>query len=145
MILFIENKNTEVCIHMGKGEIQTVKQCCKGFLNELCIGYGSTYEGRRQAACQFLHIRQKAPILVHQELLLFPSRSADEHDCIWLNYCAIIKTQSLDYQTRFTFYDQSELIVDMEHRSALLQMRRCTRYQFSLELFARKTIAFTSA
>jgi len=134
MILFIEDRKESIDIHMGNNEIRRVKQHCKIFLDQLCKRYGSTYEGRRKAACAFLHIRQKAPILITKGMMLFPSLSADVYGCVWINYCEIYKIEAAAIQTKIIFQNRSEVIIDMEYRSALLQLRRCAHYLYALNM-----------
>lgn len=134
MILYVEDKNKGLIIQMGHQELHQERIRCITFLDRLCRRYGSTYEGRRQAACSFLHIRQKAPIVIHESLVLFPTVSQDDPMCVWINYCLVKKVEELTHQTKVIFMNGVELIVDLEYRSILKQMRRCEHYMYALQL-----------
>ena len=138
MIQYIEDGQTSISIYSQTEGMISLNRRCLDYLEDLCLRNGSTYEGRRQAACSYLHIRQKAPIYIREGLLLFPSRSAQAEGCVWLNYCAIQRAEAQDHMTRFIFHDGQEMIVDMQIRSALLQMRRCLCYLYALESHAKE-------
>lgn len=134
MFLYVEDKNQSLMIHLEHQEQYQENMKCIPFLDQLCRRYGSTYEGRRQAACSFLHIRQKAPIVVNETTVLFPTLSQEDPMCIWINYCLVKGVEDCLHQTKFIFTDDTEIYVDMDYRSAMKQLRRCSHYLYALNL-----------
>lgn len=104
-------------------------------LDYLCRYFGSSYEGRRNAAMKFLHIKQMVPILISQErsLIVFPTQGCDEIACIWVNYSNLKNVISLDdRRTMFVFQDEEQLLVHMEYRSACTQIQRCSLFLYMM-------------
>lgn len=132
MILYIEEVDKKLTIHFENGETQESTKKDIAYLDGLCRAYGSTYEGRRQAACTILDIRQKAPIYISDSLMVFPNAMKTDHK-YWINYFQIKKIKAVSYQTLFTFLDESEVLVDMGYRSAVRQRRRCYKYLFTID------------
>lgn len=107
---------------------------CSTYLDELCRQYGSTYEGRRKAAQSFLHIRQKAPLVIQSQIVLFPAIANPQIEEVWINYCLIERVEEEGDVTRIIFQDTSELCLEQPYRSILLQIRRCYHYLYALDL-----------
>lgn len=132
MITYIEDGKREVIIHVANWGAYAIQQRCKSFLNTLCQHYGSSFEGRIQAACAFLHIHQKPPILIREGIILFPIVAADTKRPVWINYCMIKETRVFGYQTKFIFADGDQLLSDTEYRSVKMHLHRCTNYLYAL-------------
>ena len=134
ILLYIEEEKRHVNIYTERAKNYTLPMRCNDYLNRLCEFYGSSLIGRKQAACAFLHIRQKAPIYIREGILLFQSIAAASSQHIWINYWRLKRLVKECYQTRFVFTDHSELLTDMEYRSAIMQMRRCLHYSYLLTI-----------
>lgn len=132
MITYIEDNKNEVVVHMGSWGTYTIHERCKVFLNKLCERYGSSYEGRKQAASACLKIHQKVPVLVREGIILYPVVAAASKNNVWVNYCRIKKITAKEYQTLFEFHDGTKLLSDSEYRSVKMQQYRCTNYLFVL-------------
>ncbi len=132
MITYIEDGEKAVIIHVAKQGAFAIHQRCKPFLNALCQRYGSSIEGRVQAACAFLHIHQKPPILIREGIILFPIIASDTKRPVWINYCMIKETSIHGYQTKFIFSDGASLLSDTEYRSVKMHLHRCTNYLYAL-------------
>lgn len=131
-ILYMDEYHHHLTIHFADGTIQESEKKGIAYLDELCRAYGSTYEGRRQAACSILSIRQKAPIYVNDSLIMFPNAMNVEHK-FWINYLQIKDMKEVSYQTMFTFLNDSEVLVDMGYRSAIRQKQRCYKYLYTIQ------------
>jgi len=99
-------------------------------LQRLCLRYGSTCEGRREAAACNLDIHQKVPILlseVYQDIL-FPTRALRNPECIWINYRAVDEIRRKEKGCIVQFHDESELFVSVDVRCIRRSMQLCKRY-----------------
>lgn len=144
-LLYIEEDKRKVNIYGEKAKKYTLAVGGKELLNRLCVFYGSSLNGRKQAACAALHIRQKAPIYIRKGILLFPGVAANSSRRIWINYYRVKQVVAEQYRTRIIFVDHSELLTDMGYRSALVQMRRCFHYSYMLEQRWDQKAALTAA
>ncbi len=59
-------------------------------INQLCVDYMSTYEGRRMAIGRKYGIKRLTPIVVNEDILMFPTHSPRTYENIWINYHEII-------------------------------------------------------
>lgn len=136
MLTFIEDKEKQVILHVGEQCKVIPEKRSVQVLDAMCKYYGSTYAGRREAVCEYLHIRQKAPILISQEpaIMMFPTLSAKSPSCIWVNFSMVydIKRKP-NNQTLFKFKNGTEMILPIEYRSAQRQIDRCHMYLHVLE------------
>lgn len=132
MITYIEDHNSEIVVHIEGWGTYTIQERCKVFLNKLCEHYGSSYEGRIQAACACLRIHQKVPILIREGIMLYPVIDAASKNNVWVNYCRVKKITAKQYQTLLEFQDGTKLLSDSEYRSVKMQQNRCNNYLFVL-------------
>lgn len=132
MLLYIEEDNGRVNIYSEQEKHYSLPMRCHDYLNYLCESYGSSLNGRKQAACTFLQIRQKVPIYIREGVMLFQSIAASTSHRIWINYRRVKQIVKECYQTRVIFMDYSELLMDMDYRSARMQMRRCVHFDYML-------------
>lgn len=58
-------------------------------MNRWCLYNGATLQGRVQAARWLLQRERLVPVHVHTELLLIPTRSMRDYDCVLFNYFAL--------------------------------------------------------
>lgn len=97
------------------------------FINDLCIKNLSTFEGREKAASSVLSIKSNLPIYVNEEMLLFPTKSIRNFDCIYVNYHKVLtvkkKSEGL---SKVIFDDLSELVVDVNLTKLKRQYKRAT-------------------
>lgn len=136
MLTMIEDRERKVILHLGEQRKVIPEKKSLQVLDAMCRYYGSTYAGRREAVCDYLHIRQKAPILISQEpmIMMFPTLSAKSPSCIWINYGMVegIKRKP-NNQTLFKFKNGTQMILPIEYRSAQRQIERCHMYLHVLE------------
>lgn len=107
---------------------------CVQLINEICTCYGSSYSGRKEAIIQQLNIKQKVPVLISakDKMMLFPSVSIKRKDCVWINYYALKAIKKRNHRTLFVFEHSKPILVDIEIRSAILQIRRCNHFLMNL-------------
>jgi len=62
-------------------------------VNDSCKSYGSSFEGRCEATNYMIGVKYKCPIVISEvkEIIMFPTSSAKNDECIWINYNAIEK------------------------------------------------------
>lgn len=70
-------------------------------INKSCLFYGSSYEGRADYAAYFLGTKYKNPIVINEKkrIILFPTTSAKNSGCFWINYKGILKYYTNNFST----------------------------------------------
>ncbi|KAB8133664.1 hypothetical protein F9U64_12240 [Gracilibacillus oryzae] len=70
-------------------------------IQENCLHYGASYEGRKQSVRHHLPFFQKTPIPIHpaHNIYCFPTKSPRSYDCYWLFYAHIYKINAGDYDS----------------------------------------------
>lgn len=121
--------NDELMIKLSHQEKIAPFTSTKEVLFSLCLNYGATYEGRRTATSKILNIKQKVPIFLSNNELLFPTHSPDHKECAWINYYAILDYHKHQKGCLFVFIDGSEIILPCSIRTIKTQMERCQKYQ----------------
>ncbi|KIQ93563.1 Genetic competence transcription factor [Anoxybacillus thermarum] len=94
-----------------------VDQSPKQIMQQSCRYYGSTYEGKVQAAKHILGIRQMAPVSVCEALRLyfFPTCSPDSDRCVWIAQSHIKTIQPHGKKkTKVVLKNNKQLIVDIQ-------------------------------
>lgn len=109
------------------------------FINEWCMLYGSTYEGRKNACARHMHILQKIPILISERTLdmVFPIRNIRNRENMWINYRAVDTYVRCEKYTSITFLNGESKIVPADIRSVRREMRLCDAYLQILEASPR--------
>ena len=122
MVYYLRRIDERSCLMVQENGQQTVLQePLLVILQRLCLRYGSTCEGRREAAACNLDIHQKVPIL-------FPTRALRNPECIWINYRAVDEIRRKEKGCIVQFHDESELFVSVDVRCIRRSMQLCKRY-----------------
>lgn len=116
-------------------------------LDNSCLIYGSSLDGRRTAAKNTLKIRSKIPVSVIPEkgVYMLPTSSTKNKDCVWFSYYHIDSYEQRDSKTYVAFTDGSGLYVNTSTSSFDLQYKRTSQVivrQNRTLLFGRKNYPF---
>ena len=108
---------------------QTINNDAYKVMDESCKYYGSSYKGRLTAAKSILECSYKLPILIEESscLIFFPTKSSLLADCCWINLNSIKKTEKIGKNTKITFNNGKELIIETSKLSLDNQIYRATR------------------
>lgn len=108
------------------------------FIDEWCKSHGSTYQGRREACCYHLQIKQKVPILIseHTKEIIFPTRSVRDPACIWIAYGTIQHVERKDKGTLVVFRNGEQRCIPCDIRIIRREMKLCAMYLEFLTLLA---------
>ncbi len=105
-------------------------------MEESCEYYGSSYKGRVVAAKKMLDTHYKVPILLEESenIVFFPTKSAELDDCCWINYNFIKEYKKNGKKVKITFSNNQKENFDISKLSLENQISRSSR----LELISRK-------
>ncbi|MBQ6840870.1 MAG: competence protein ComK [Bacilli bacterium] len=101
-------------------------------VNDSCKYYGSSYLGRCESTDYMIGVKYKCPIVVSEvkEIIIFPTTSVKNDDCVWLNYNAIEKYYNngqnkvvilLKNSRKFEFEISERIISNQIFRSSRLE------------------------
>lgn len=97
----------------------------KQYINDLCIKNLSTIEGREKAAKKLLNITSNLPVYVNEEIILFPTKSIRNYDCVYLNFHKILTLKKQDnISSKVIFDDLSEVVVGISLKKLKRQLLR---------------------
>ena len=106
------------------------------YLNELCLKYCSTLEGRLEACRHLLSITQKACLLISErnEEVYFPLKGLQDRENEWFLFSSIVTFHSLDNnRTELIFKDGTRRVTDVNYRTVKMQMERSRKLILSLD------------
>ena len=101
-------------------------------MDESCIYFGSSYNGRKEGTKSILGVNYKVPIVVEdsKNMIFFPTASPTDNECIWVALNNIKFFEKIDYnQTRIVFKNNKEILVPVSYRSVENQILRATRLE----------------
>ena len=102
-------------------------------MEESCMYFGSTYEGRKESARSILGAEYKVPVIVEDtdNLIVFPTTSPKSDDCIWISLKRVKAFEKIDLtNTRVIFDNNTEIIVPVSYRTLENQISRASRLDF---------------
>ena len=134
MLLAMYQKKEMTVLLKEHGKYCIVKKPVLSLLEEACLFYGSTLQGRTIAAKKILQIHQKVPILVSEkkETLWFPTVSATRDDCIWIHANEVVSYHAKGKRTQVIFPSKDEIELAIAYRTIQRQMRRCEQLRMYL-------------
>lgn len=101
-----------------------------------CEYFGSSYEGRKEGTKKLLGITHKSPIVVEEsrKIIFFPTTSAENEKCVWINLEKIDKYYKLDpKRTAIVFKNGNLIELDISYGSLTNQILRASRLKFLLD------------
>ena len=104
-------------------------------MEESCMYFGSTYEGRKNSAREILGAEYKVPIIVEDtdNLVIFPTTSPSSSECVWISLKRIKSFEKIDsWNTKIIFDNNQEIIVPCSYRTIENQVSRASRLDFIL-------------
>ena len=104
---------------------------CSEIIDNSCMYYGSTYEGRRIGSMHMLGASYKLPIIVEESksLIFFPTESPLLSSCIWVSLNNIEKYEKDNLKTVIFFKNGIHITVDSSYRIIENQIFRATRLE----------------
>ena len=131
-LAIVPNEKTTSLVYEDK-ERYLVNQTPFEIMEDSCLYFGSTYNGRKEGARSILVAEYKVPIIVDEadNLIVFPTTSPLSSDCIWISLNHLKNYEKLDsYNTKIVFDNDKEIIVPSSYRSIENQVSRASRLDF---------------
>ena len=116
-------------------ERYVINQTPFSIMEDSCMYFGSTYEGRKQGAKKILNAEYKIPIVVEDSnnLIVFPTTSPYSDDCCWISLKRVKNIEKIDANnTKIIFDNNKEIIINCSYRSLENQISRASRLDIIL-------------
>ncbi|WNB90876.1 competence protein ComK [Bacillus sp. NEB1478] len=104
-------------------------------INESCLFFGSSYEGRREAVRRSMGYVSLSPIMINLELgiFFFPVESPKNESCIWLSQSHVQRIESVDSDTcSVHFKNTANLILPQSKYALEAKLFRTAQYRYIL-------------
>lgn len=131
-LAIVPNEKSTSLVYEDK-ERYLVNQTPYEIMEDSCLYFGSTYNGRKEGAKNILGAEYKVPIIVNEadNLIAFPTTSPLSSDCIWISLNHLKNYEKLDnFNTKIVFDNDKEIIVPNSFRSIENQVSRASRLDF---------------
>lgn len=100
------------------------------FINDSCKYYGNSYKGKLESSKLYLNKSIKLPIVINEisELIIFPTSSIRNSNCIWIVYNNIDSIKKFDYNnTIIIFKNGIEICINCSYYIINNQISNCAR------------------
>ena len=116
------------CKIIEESEELLVEKSSYDIINNSCMYFGSSYEGRFNGTKKLIGVSHKSPIIVEEttELIFFPTTSPRLHECAWIALKGIKSVKKEELKSVIVFESGFELDLNISHRSLNNQILRAT-------------------
>ena len=100
-------------------------------IEDSCLYFGSSYNGRHTATKYLLGISYKSPIIIEESknIIFFPTNSPRQGDCCWISLRNIIDYKRNHKKSIIYFDHGKKIILDISYGSLDNQILRATRLE----------------
>lgn len=135
---YLINKNTLLILPFLLGKSKVVENYITliinktpyEIINDSCKTYGSSFSGRCDSTYYMTGVKYKCPIIISEvrEIIMFPTTSARNDDCVWINYEAIDQYYSISQNSVIVKLKNSEkYVIDVSSRIMTNQIFKSSR------------------
>ena len=135
MIMPVDN-NTSRVVELDNTFL--VEKSVHSIIEDSCIYFGSTYNGRFIGSKKILNMNYKLPIVIEEfnSLIFFPTSSPRFKDCIWIslnniskylkneNGSSIVFNNDLEFNLDISFYSLENLVFRATLLDSLIRKRK---------------------
>lgn len=82
-----------------------------------------TYETRAALTKKKLQVKVRIPIYINKEILLIPTKSPKNYDCIWLNYFNIVKVIKKNHYCEVVFSNLQTLTLKESYSKIMKSLK----------------------
>lgn len=98
-------------------------------LENSCLHYGSSLDGRKQAAKRILNMNSKLPVSIkpHGGLFFLPTTSHRNKECVWFSYSHVDDYWEYEDKLAVILNNKQVIFVDISYNQFDLQMKRTSQ------------------
>lgn len=107
-------------------------------IDQACISYGSSLEGRQMATQKVCGYTHKIPISIEPMtgMYFLPTISPSSPSCSWINHTHVSRVkrfQNKNYKSEIIFHNGDAVILDISYGSLVNQVYRTAQLRFLME------------
>ena len=129
VILPIEKNKSKV--YEVEGEFIVNKSSLK-IIEDSCLFFGSSYEGRKEGTKSLIGIEMKVPIIIEdsRNIIFFPTSSCIRESSIWISYQNLVKyVKNNTFSTVLFFQNNKQIEVECKYNLVDNQIIRCIKLE----------------
>jgi competence protein ComK len=129
-LAIVPNDNNSSIIYEEDNDF-VVRKDCFSIVKDSCLYFGSTFEGRKCGAKDYLNCQFKVPIIIEdsKNLIVFPTSSYRRKDTIWIAYQNLLDYKKSDVNdTILYFKNSSTLKINVKYNIIDNQFIRCVKF-----------------
>lgn len=134
------NENTLAVLPYSKNQSKVIENYITYIVNQLpfdiindsCMNYGSSFLGRSEATEFMIGVKYKCPIIISEvkEIIMFPTTSAKNSNCVWINYGMVEKYYNNDCnETILVLKSGAKLSLNVSNRIISNQIFKSSRLE----------------
>lgn len=122
---YIINESTMAIISCGLKDTQIIEEnrefhlACswKKILNDSCLHYGSSFQGRLDGSKYLLDKGYKIPIVISEakNIIFLPLMSQDDNNCVWISFKNVVKYSGNQEETIVYFNNDNGIRVPISN------------------------------
>lgn len=132
--VFNEYGEAETLVYQADG-VERMKGSPLYLLETACLYYGSSIQGRIEAARNVLGPHRKTPVIMdwYANAVFFPTIAKESPDCAWINFSHVDDAKKHDRGTRIRFRTGETLDVPVSYHTIYRQKQRSIELSYSFQ------------
>lgn len=132
--VFNEYGDPETLVYQPEGIVR-VSGSPIHVLESACLYYGSSIQGRIEAARHVLGPHRKTPVVMdwHADAVFFPTIAKESPDCAWINFQHVTSIKRDATKTRIQFLTGESVLVDVSDHTVQRQKQRSIELSYAFQ------------
>lgn len=132
--VFNEYGEAETLVYQSDG-VQRLKGSPLHLLESACLYYGSSIQGRIEAARGVLGPHRKTPVIMdwHADTIFFPTIARESPDCAWINFSHVHKANKSGKGSKILFHSGETVDVPVSSHTVDKQKQRAIQLSYSFQ------------
>lgn len=125
-VLYITNDSDSTNIVKIRNEL-IVNETINKIINQTCLKFLTTLDGRIEAIKQVYKISKFVPIYINEGLILQPIYSIKSWKQIYINICNISKINKVNDHVVITFINEKTILLEISYERMKRYLKRCLK------------------
>ena len=125
-VLYLTNDSDSTNIVKIRNEL-IVNETINKIINQTCLKFLTTLDGRIEAIKQVYKISKFVPIYINEGLILQPIYSIKSWKQIYINICNISKINKVNDHVVITFINEKTILLEISYERMKQYLKRCLK------------------
>lgn len=125
-VLYLINDSDSTNIVKIRNEL-IVNETINKIINQTCLKFLTTLDGRIEAIKQVYKISKFVPIYINEGLILQPIYSIKSWKQIYINICNISKINKVNDHVVITFINEKTILLEISYERMKRYLKRCLK------------------